>query len=199
MTSLQNIIEHLELDLTDKQLHNGKKNENTNKYYWFRNQYYIVQSKDHHKWFIMSSNDISRELLRNHIWLILKGYIVAQSDINGVKTLISLHRMLIACENKMVDHCNRLRYDNRITNLRAVSSSENHRNITTRSDNKSGKNGVYRSKKRNTFQWKSEIIDDEGITHSKAFSVMKYGEEQAKQFAIAWRREKEVEYNYRGE
>jgi len=45
MTTLQNIIEHLEVDITNKTLHNGKKNPNKNKYYWFRNEYYRFRNE----------------------------------------------------------------------------------------------------------------------------------------------------------
>jgi len=42
-----------------------------------------------------------------------------------------------------IDHINQLKTDNRIENLRSVSREENARNCPMRSDNKSGKVGVF--------------------------------------------------------
>ena len=75
MTTLNNIEELLEIDLTNKQLRDGKKRHDKNKYYWFSKQYYIVQlSAD--KWTIMSSNQTTRDLLTDHVWRNANGYTI---------------------------------------------------------------------------------------------------------------------------
>lgn len=60
-----------------------------------------------------------------------------------------------AMPEKQIDHINRDRSDNRIDNLRDVSSAENCRNRGIGSDNKSGVNGVYKNKPSN--KWHVQI------------------------------------------
>lgn len=54
-----------------------------------------------------------------------------------------------------IDHKNRIRSDNRIKNLRSVTSAENNRNKTRRKDNKSGHTGVVFDKA--SKKWKASI------------------------------------------
>lgn len=53
---------------------------------------------------------------------------------------------------KEVDHINRNRIDNRIENLRDVNHSENAKNMTMKSNNKSGCNGVSWNKERGKWE-----------------------------------------------
>ncbi|EBQ0838277.1 HNH endonuclease [Salmonella enterica] len=46
------------------------------------------------------------------------------------------------CPNGVIDHINRVRDDNRFSNLRDISVAENNLNKSVRSDNKSGISGV---------------------------------------------------------
>lgn len=55
-------------------------------------------------------------------------------------------------EKMEIDHVNHIRTDNRIENLRMVSSLENKRNASMRSDNKSGFTGVSWDKARNKWR-----------------------------------------------
>ena len=66
MTSLNTIEEFLNIEIGDKVLRNGKKKMNKNRYFWFRNEYYIVNISND-KWVIMSTGEQTRELLTNHI------------------------------------------------------------------------------------------------------------------------------------
>jgi hypothetical protein len=59
-----------------------------------------------------------------------------------------------------IDHINGDRSDNRITNLRQVTRSENQRNMRLPSDNKSGVVGVYWSTARK--KWVAEIRNAQG-------------------------------------
>ena len=141
MTSVQNIEEFLEIDLTQKQLRNGKKNPLKNRYYWYRNQYYIVQLSGNDNWTIMSSNQTTRELLTDHTWYCNSGYAsTGVTDEDGNKTNQKFHRLAIDCDDDMVvDHINRHRYDNRTDNLREVTEAEDNKNKSQQSNNTSGK------------------------------------------------------------
>lgn len=54
-----------------------------------------------------------------------------------------------------IDHINRVRTDNRISNLRAATNAENTQNRSKRSDNTSGVIGVYWDNKRQ--KWRAQI------------------------------------------
>ena len=67
------------------------------------------------------------------------GYVVLYSK--GKRKL--LHRLLMSPQdNEVVDHINRNRADNRKSNLRICSQSENMKNVSLRKNNKSGYTGV---------------------------------------------------------
>lgn len=57
--------------------------------------------------------------------------------------------------DKQIDHINRIKDDNRIINLRMVTNSENHQNMSIRKDNKSGHEGVTFCNKRK--RWRAYI------------------------------------------
>ena len=163
MTTLNNIEEFLEIDLTNKQLRDGKKRHNKNKYYWYSKQYYIVQlSAD--KWTIMSSNQTTRDLLTDHVWYCANGYALTNVyDEDGKKTSQQFHRLAIECDDDMVvDHINRLKYDNRTTNLRETTSAENMKNRTKQPNNTSGKNGISKDKVGKYTYWRASINDNNG-------------------------------------
>ena len=200
MTSLQNIEEFLEIDLTQKQLRLGKKNPLKNRYYWFTKQYYIVQLSGNDNWCIMSSNQTTRDLLTEHVWRCGSGYAITDvRDEDGNKTTQKFHRLAIDCADDMVvDHINRHRYDNRTDNLREVTSGENMKNITKRSDHTSGKNGIRNTTMGKNNYWRAQISDNGNRKH-KCFSINKLGEAEAKRLAIEWRQQHEVLLGYIGE
>ena len=143
MTSLNNIEEFLNIEIGNKRLRNGKKKMNKNTYYWFHNEYYIVNLSND-KWCIMSTGEQTRELLNDHIWHCDGVYV--KISINQQK--IRYHRMLMNPSNNMcIDHINRRTFDNRLNNLRIVTHKENMRNKSMSNNNTSSIVGVLKEKK----------------------------------------------------
>ena len=143
MTSLNNIEEFLNIEIGNKRLRNGKKKMNKNTYYWFHNEYYIVNLSND-KWCIMSTGEQTRELLNDHIWHCDGVYV--KTSINQQK--IRYHRMLMNPSNNMcIDHINRRTFDNRLNNLRIVTHKENMRNKSMSNNNTSSIVGVLKEKK----------------------------------------------------
>lgn len=59
--------------------------------------------------------------------------------------------------NDQIDHVNHIRDDNRLTNLRVVKKSDNCKNISLRSDNSTGANGVYLNKRNGKFYAQAKV------------------------------------------
>ena len=86
----------------------------------------------------------------------------------------------------VVDHINGNTLDNRKTNLREVTNSENIRNRPNiNSNNTSGTPGVSFDSSCNS--WTAVWRDKNFKIHKKSFSVNKYGNDEAKQLAIETR------------
>jgi hypothetical protein len=104
-----------------------------------------------------------------------KNKILKQSNCNGYKivgingTTIGVHRLIANAfidnpTNKLfVDHINNNRSDNRIENLRWVTSKENMFNMSLSKRNKSGSKGVYWDNSRQ--KWQVHITIDNVNTH----------------------------------
>lgn len=96
-------------------------------------------SKGEEFWFDLEDYD----LIKNYCWLIASdGYVTSA---NGVL----LHNVIMG--DKYIDHKNHKQYDNRKSNLRKVTASQNQMNASKRSDNTSGFTGVSWSK--NKCKW----------------------------------------------
>lgn len=103
------------------------------------------------------------------------GYLVAALRKDGVTKLHTLHRLLAlqfipnpTCR-PLADHINKVRLDNRLENLRWVTSAENNQNRGMSTRNTSGHIGVgwmERYKK-----WRASIMAY-GISHSKTFVLL---------------------------
>ena len=88
--------------------------------------------------------------------------------------------------NGAIDLINHVRTDNRINNLRVVTSSENQRNVSRRKDNKSGQVGVSWESRRG--KWFVRIVTNEGN------KFLGYRKELSD--AIKLRKEAEIKYGY---
>jgi hypothetical protein len=196
MAELNEILEHLNVDLPEgKRLRKGKKHENKNRYYYFRDFCYIVKLTQD-KWMILDDSKKSRELLRKHFWCYANGYAV--TNVGG--TLKSYHRLMLHYEDHLVaDHINRCKFDNRSDNLRIVTQKQNMRNKSKRTDNTSGMTGICKCKNGGYEYWTTYIYNDEGKRIKKLFSIKKLGNKKAKRRAIEQRKEWEEEYGYDGE
>ena len=112
------------------------------------------------------------------------GYIFIRVD----KNLYTAHRLAWLYvygewPNGNIDHINRNRSDNRISNLRSASQAENCQNKHLRSDNKSGYAGVYWCK--NAQKWRAYIGADGkrislGYFHEKGDAVVAQSDAKAR-------------------
>lgn len=102
-----------------------------------------------------SFNNIPK--IKNICWCINKaGYVVGRDCED--KIVVSMHDIIMSpnFENgEIVDHIHGRRFDNRISELRIASRTQNNQNKKARSDNTSGIIGVYWSNNRN--KWYSQI------------------------------------------
>ena len=137
------------------------------------------------------------------IWRIFKNGCVQRGDIAGtlnneyIRIKIdsknySAHRlawlyMYGEFPKKCIDHINRIKDDNRISNLRDVSLSINQRNRRLNKNNKAGYRGIYFNKK--ISKWIAQIKVNNVSTNLGGF---KY-----KKDAIKKRKQIELKYNYK--
>ena len=96
-------------------------------------------------------------LVDKHKWSLSNtGYAVTNFKPEGKnhKTLVFMHRFLVQTD-KRIDHINRDKLNNRISNLRVCKVKENNRNVSVRFNSISGVTGVTLCKK--TKKWLAQI------------------------------------------
>lgn len=122
--------------------------------------------------------------VKNYKWRVdNNGY--ALTDINGTSKKLSLHRLIMNCpDDKVIDHINHNKLDNRKENLRICTQHQNTMNQGIRSNNSSGVTGVYFDKSRN--KWVAQIKHN----YRKIF----LGRFNTKEEAIEARKQAEIEY-----
>ena len=128
--------------------------------------------------------DVSDYLnLKNFYWRKGKqGYWIAFNKGSKENTCLRMHNVIIfglnysevVSENKMCDHINGDRSDNRKTNLRIVDRFQNNRNLSTRKDNTSGYHGMHYNK---FGEWETYINYDNiritlGRFHKKKYAIV---------------------------
>jgi hypothetical protein len=196
MATLAEIEIYLDIELGEKILCNGKKKPDKNKYYYYRDQYYIIKLT-HNMWMIASDSAKTRQIMRNHIFY-CDGSNYARTRIGD--SLVGWHRLAIDCNDDMVpDHVNRKTFDNRVDNLREVTHEINNRNRSIRSDNTSGKQGIDKCDINGYEYWRVFIRDNNKKPVQKLFSIDKLDVDEAKRQAIRHRRYLERLYGYKGE
>lgn len=122
------------------------------------------------------------------IWSLTKsGYVM------NCKTGIYLHRFVMNCPNDYeVDHIFHDVLDNRKSQLRIVTSSQQKMNTRIRRDNSSGHRGVYYDKSRNTWNVNINIVSSKKYAR-KRFKTY----EEACKYADDFYKENFGEYKYK--
>ena len=122
------------------------------------------------------------------------GYMQFCVNVNGERTKIKVHRILAEIfipnplNKTIVDHIDRNRLNNKLENLRWVTSSENSTNRNLHSNNTSGHEGIGHRRRRGLDKWRARIMkNDETI--EKLFPYTEKGFQEA----IEWRNQKKEE------
>ena len=127
-------------------------------------------------------NDVDE--LKKYTWTLnQEGY--ARTKIN--KKYVLMHRFITKCPNdKVVDHINRNRIDNKKSNLRICNVIDNCHNASISNNNTSGVTGVNFNKK--SRKWRAYIMCN-GINYNLGFYC-------DKEEAIKARKDSEKIYNF---
>ena len=149
MASLEEIKTYLNIDLINKRLRDGKKHPSKNKYYYYHNEYYIVELSQN-MWSILEDCRITRFLLQNHIWCVLSNYTATNTE----KTTKYFHQLSQNYNIGVCDYINGKKGDNRLQNIRICSQRDNTRNRRLAINNTAKKGGVsLRRDKKNKCYW----------------------------------------------
>lgn len=121
------------------------------------------------------------EKVKPYQWYVHQNYVKRMDG----KVTVLLHRHIMDCpEGMIVDHINHDTFDNRRSNLRIVTPSQNNMNRSMSKNNKSGIKGVFFVKSRN--KWRAEIHYCKKKIHLGIFHTL--------QEAVDARREAEEKY-----
>ena len=101
-----------------------------------------------------------------------------------------MHTFIIPNE-RIRDHINRYGLNNRKSNIKITTQAGNARNNRIPSNNTSGYKGVGLKGHIWYASWKAD-----GKRHYKYFNSNQYGNDEAKELAIAYRKEMEIKYDY---
>lgn len=159
----------------------GKLNKKQNEYYVYENIVF-VKTFNTGNLFICDLDDWNN--LIDYCWSESpQGYIAARrKDRSG---LIRFNRAVMnPPKDKFVDHINGYTLDNRKSNLRIVTNSENCKNRKLSKNNKTGASGIYYRKKRGI--WEACI----GVDYNKVY----IGSFSTKEEAIKAREQAEIKY-----
>lgn len=145
-------------------------------------EYGVGRTFNTNKTFLFDLEDYDK--IKNYCWYEGdKGYIKAKSTDNSKKE-IKLHRLIMDFPDKLVDHINGEKWDNRKEKLRVANKQQNARNHKLFASNSSGVTGVsWHSRDKN---WSAYITFENKMIHLGSF--------QNKEDAIKARQEAELKY-----
>lgn len=197
MATLQEIQNHLNIEIGERRLRPGKKKPTKNRYYYYEDMYYIVELTQG-KWVILSDSREVRVLLRMHTWYFgSDGYATTNVLVDDGKKTKIFHQLYLNYEAGLVcDHINRYRFDNRFENLRIVTYRENNRNRTKQSNNTSGYTGIIETIMNRNQYFVVQIKNNDNKNISKAFNINNLGREEALRLAVAKRLELTQQFGY---
>lgn len=92
-------------------------------------------------------------------------------------------------DDEIVDHIDGNPFNNLVGNLRAVTTTINNRNKRKMRNNTSGVTGVYFEEVNGSEYWMA-TYNSNGKRNKACFAVNKYGHDEAKAMAVAWRASK---------
>ncbi len=161
------------------------KNKKAYNHYDFSKGFGIGYTQNN-KIFYFDSTDYDK--IKNYYWTIDKdGYVftVLKNPNGTYKERILMHRLLLGLsktDNRIADHINRTRYDNRKNNLRIADYSINNHNMNQQKNNNTGKKGVRKNNK---------VGYDAGLTYRgkhlrKHFKTLKEAIEQRKKWEFEY-------------
>lgn len=113
-----------------------------------------------------------------------EGYIIAK-DLSDSKKVVQMHRLVMDCPDNMeTDHIYHVNHDNRKSELRITTGSQNSMNKGLKSNNSSGVTGVYYSNREE--RWKAFIGIDRKEIHLGTFINFDKAVEVRKQAEIEY-------------
>ncbi len=98
------------------------------------------------KSFALVDDELYDELNKYHWSISTNGYAQRRVKIGNRTSIIHMHRQIMGLtfgDKQCIDHINRDRLDNRKSNLRLCTRTENNHNMKLNKRNKSGAKGVY--------------------------------------------------------
>lgn len=139
-------------------------------------------------WVIYDESD--HDLLSKFSWSMHHGYAVTNIRNESGRRQLSMHRLLMEPipPGIEVDHINRIRHDNRRSNLRFVTYQEQAQNRSVRKDSPSGLRGVCWNKRDKSWYAISSLNGKR--THVGCFKTM----EQAQEAVTLWRKQHMPKY-----
>lgn len=131
-------------------------------------------------------DDIDFGKVSEHKWYYSDGY--ARRTLNKEKTHIKMHRFIIGAKNgQYVDHINGNKLDNRRSNLRICTVSQNNMNRNIQKNNKHGHTGLHLVNSKQQVYWQPRITVNKksislGSFKNKADAIKAYDLAKVKYF-----------------
>jgi hypothetical protein len=145
-----------------------------------------ISTKTHPNSSMKIDLDVWLDLLHRGMGRVSRDYFYARVHFDGMSRL--LHKIITPSFKDQVDHINHDRFDNRLSNLRSVTQTENGRNRSMSKANKSGHCGIREYKGVKGSTWLAQIRDGNKQIHLGTFKTLEK--------AIAVRKAAEIELGF---